>query len=104
MGATGQLGFAVVSLLRKRGEEVTALVRPSTDPAAVRATDARVVPGDLRDRGSLRSICEGGHTVVATANTIVPRPRERPDVAGVAGGYAELGHAARAAGVRRFLF
>jgi uncharacterized protein YbjT (DUF2867 family) len=104
MGATGQLGFAVVSLLRKRGEEVTALVRPRTDPVAVRATGARVVPGDLRDRGSLRSICEGVQTVVATANTIVPRPGERPNVAPIAEGYAEVGHATRAAGVQRFLF
>jgi uncharacterized protein YbjT (DUF2867 family) len=104
VGATGQLGFAVVRLLRQRGEDVTALVRPSTDPATVTATGARIVHGDLRNPGSLGSACEGVETVVATANTIVPRRGEPADFDAIARGYQAFGQVARAAGVPRLLF
>jgi uncharacterized protein YbjT (DUF2867 family) len=104
VGATGQLGFAVVRRLRELDAEVTALVRPSTDPATVAATGTRIVPGDLRDPGSLGSACEGVDTVIATANTIVPRRGERADFDAIARGYEALGRAARAAGVARLLF
>jgi len=104
VGATGQVGFAVVQRLRGRGEDVTALVRASTDSAAVAATGAHIVRGDLLDPGGLRSVCDGIDTVVATANSIVPRRRERADFEALARGYAELGRLARAAGARRFLF
>jgi len=104
IGATGQVGFAVVQRLRERGEDVNALVRASTDPAAVASTGARIVRGDLLDPGGLRSACDGIDTVVATANAIVPRRGERADFGALARGYAELGRLARAAGVRRFLF
>jgi uncharacterized protein YbjT (DUF2867 family) len=104
VGATGQVGFAVVRRLRERGEQVTALVRPSTDPATVAATGARIVHGDLRDPGSLGSVCEGVDAVVATANTIVPRRGERADFDAIARGYEALGRVARAAGVARLLF
>ncbi len=104
VGATGQVGFAVVRRLRELGEEVAALVRPSTDPASVAATGARIVPGDLRDPGSMGSVCEGVDTVVATANTIVPRRGERADFDAIARGYEALGRVARAARVGRLLF
>jgi uncharacterized protein YbjT (DUF2867 family) len=104
VGASGQVGFALVRRLRERGEEITALLRPRTDPTAVAATGARIVRGDLREPASLRSVCEGMDTVVATANTIVPRRGERADFDALARGYGELGRIARAAGVRRFVF
>jgi uncharacterized protein YbjT (DUF2867 family) len=104
VGATGEVGFAVVRLLRERGLEVRALVRPSTDASAVERAGAEVVRGDLRDPSSLRGICDGVAAVVATANTIVPRRGERADFDALARGYAELGRVARAAGVRRFVF
>jgi NADH dehydrogenase len=104
VGATGQVGSAVVRRLRERGEEVTALVRASTDPGPVAAAGARIVHGDLRDPGSLGSVCEGADAVVATANTIVPRRGERADFDAIARGYEALGRVARAAGVARLLF
>ena len=104
VGATGQLGSAVVRRLRQRGEDVTALVRPGTDPATVAATGARIVNGDLRNPDSLGAVCEGVETVVATANTIVPRRGERADFEAIASGYEALGQVARAAGVARLLF
>jgi uncharacterized protein YbjT (DUF2867 family) len=104
VGGTGQVGFALVRRLRERGEDVTVLARPHTDAGTVSAIGGRVVRGDLREAGSLRSICEGVHTVVATANAIVPRRGEGADFGAIADGYAELGRIARAAGVQRFLF
>ena len=103
VGATGQLGFALVNRLAERGEEVAALVRPSTDPHTVATVGARVVRGDLRDPGSLASVCDGVGTIVATANTIVPRRGERADFDAIASGYEELGRVALAAGVGRLL-
>ena len=104
VGATGQVGFAVLRRLRERGEEVRALVRPSTDASPVEGVGAEVVRADLRDPASLAGVADGVDVVVATANTIVPRRGERADFGALEGGYAELGRAARAAGARRFVF
>jgi nucleoside-diphosphate-sugar epimerase len=104
VGATGQVGSTVVRRLRERGEDVTALVRPATIADPIAATGARIVQGDLRDPGSLRSVCSGAELVVATASAIVPRRGEKADFDAIADGYRELGRLARAAGVRRFLF
>lgn len=104
VGATGEVGFEVLRLLRERGEEVAALVRPATDAADVAATGARILRGDLRDPASLKSACDGVDTVVATASAIVPRRGERADFDALARGYEELGRLAKAAGVSRLLF
>src|SRR5262245_38623214 len=104
VGATGQVGSGVVRGLRARGADVSALVRGSRNADALTTTGVRIVRGDLRDPSSLRNVCEGVDCVVATANTIVPRPGERADFDAIARGYQELGRLARAAGVRRFIF
>jgi uncharacterized protein YbjT (DUF2867 family) len=104
IGATGQVGFSAVRRLRGRGQDVTALVRPSTDPRPVAATGARIVTGDLRDLNSLRRAVEGVDIVLATANTIVPRRGERADFDAIASGYAELGRVAAEAGTSRLFF
>jgi NADH dehydrogenase len=93
----------VVRLLREQGAEVRALARPATDAGALEATGARVVRGDLRDPRGFDAIVDGVHTVVATANMIVPRRGERADFDALADGYVELGRACRRAGVRRFV-
>lgn len=53
-GATGFLGGRLVKALRARGDDVTCLVRASSDPAPLRALGARVVVGSLLDADSLR--------------------------------------------------
>ena len=100
-GATGQVGFGVVSALRGRGVDVAALVRPATDAGAVEATGAQVVRGDLLDPESLRAAARGASAIVATANAIVPRRGERADFGALARGTIEL---ARAAPNARFVF
>ncbi len=73
VGATGQVGGAIVRLLRQRNEPVRALVRLSSDPAKVKALSdlgAQIVIGDLSSVASLRSACTGVTTVVSTASMI----------------------------------
>jgi len=104
VGGTGQVGFAVLRGLRRRGKTVAALLRTGTSSTAIARTGAHVLRGDLRDPASLERVCEGAECLVATANTIVPRAGERGDFDAIARGYQWLGRAARSAGVRRFVF
>jgi len=53
-GGTGFIGGAVVSQLLKAGHEVKVLVRPGADTRQLDGLAAERVPGDLRDRESLR--------------------------------------------------
>ncbi len=102
VGATGQLGTAVVDRLAKAGVRVRALVRPGSrrefSPDGV-----ELAFGDLRDPESLVAACQGMATVVATANAVVPRGagtfEEVEDT-----GYANLLDACRAEGTRRIVF
>lgn len=104
VGATGEVGLAVVRKLRTSNEDVAALVRPSTDAALVAATGARIIRGDLTEPDSLGSVCDGVDVVVATASAIVPRRGEKANFQAIGAGYAALGSAAAQAGVRRFVF
>ncbi len=102
VGATGQLGTAVVDRLRKAGQRVRALVRPGS-PREFSSEGVELAFGDLRDPESLVAACQGMATVVATANAVVPRGKttfeEVEDT-----GYANLLDACRAEGVRRIVF
>lgn len=103
VGATGEVGSAVVRELRSRGVDVAGLVRPTTDATVVESTGALVRRGDLLDVDSLRAAVAGVDTIVATANAIVPRRGERPDFRAIWRGYEELGRLARDAGVGRLI-
>ncbi|WP_155370198.1 NmrA/HSCARG family protein [Catellatospora vulcania] len=65
IGASGQQGGAAARALLIRGWDVRALVRDSGTPTAqrLRATGARLVPGDLDDPGSLTAAMSGVHGV-----------------------------------------
>jgi len=103
VGATGQLGTAVVRQLVARGRRVRALVRPSSDHAHLRISGVELATGDLRDRASLDRACQGATEVIATANAVIPRGRASFEA--VEGqGYANLIAASGVAGVRRFVF
>jgi uncharacterized protein YbjT (DUF2867 family) len=102
VGATGQLGTAVVRQLVARGRRVRALVRPSSDHAHLRVPGVELAVGDLRDPASLDRACRGATEVIATANAVIPRGRASFEA--VEGqGYASLVAACRASGVRRFV-
>ena len=101
VGATGQLGTAIVDRLAGMGRPIRALVRPGS-PREFPADGVELAFGDLRDRESLAAACRGIATVVATANVVVPRSAGGfADVEGV--GYAHLLDACKAEGVRRIV-
>ena len=103
VGATGQLGTAVVRRARAAGREVRALIRPSSDHAHLRSRGVELCYGDLRDRDSLSAACSGATEVIATATVVFPRGGysfERDE--GV--GYRDLLRACREQGVAQFLF
>jgi uncharacterized protein YbjT (DUF2867 family) len=102
VGATGQLGTAVVDRLAKARVRVRALVRP-TSPREFATEGVEMGFGDLREPESLVAACQGMATVVATANAVIPRgPVTFEDVDGT--GYENLIDACRARGVRRIVF
>ena len=102
VGATGQLGTAVVDRLAKSGTRVRALVRPGS-PREFAAAGVELAFGDLREPESLSAACAGMATVVATANAVVPRGKVGfEEVEGT--GYENLIAACRAQGVRRVVF
>ena len=102
VGATGQLGTAVVDRLAKAGVRVRALVRP-TSPREFRAEGVELAFGDLREPESLVAACQGMSTVVATANAVVPRaPGTFDEIEDT--GYSNLLDACRAEDVKRIVF
>jgi uncharacterized protein YbjT (DUF2867 family) len=105
VGASGALGRAVVAALKRRGRWVRGTSR---DPARVPAEADEAVRADLLDDASLRAACAGADAVVhaagASVRTLAPR-FDRRGFRGVdAEGTARLVEAARAAGVRRFVY
>jgi len=102
VGATGQLGTAVIDRLRAGGQAVRALVRPGS-PREFGAEGVELAFGDLRDRESLMSACRGIATVVATANAVVPRGKSSFSEVEDAG-YDNLLEACKAGGVKRVVF
>ena len=103
VGATGQLGTAVVRKLKAAAEPVRAFVRPSADAGRLRSANVEIVLGDLRDAPSVEAACAGADVIVATANTVVPRARYS-FAADEGEGYRNLLAAARRHRVARFVF
>ncbi len=102
VGATGQLGTAVLRRLTASGYPVRAFVRPVSPRDALDGSGAELAFGDLRDAASVEAACRGIETVVATANAVVPRGSTSFEEEGL--GYRHLIDACRTAGVRRFIF
>jgi uncharacterized protein YbjT (DUF2867 family) len=102
VGATGQLGTAVVERFAKSKERVRALVRPAS-PREFDAEGVELAFGDLREVESLVAACKGIATVVATANAVIPRGKATFEEV-EATGYENLLDACKAEGVRRIVF
>jgi uncharacterized protein YbjT (DUF2867 family) len=107
VGATGFLGGEICRRLAANGQPVRALVRATSDPAAVerlRALGIETVQGDLRDRGSLEAACRGASAVVSTATTTrVRQPGDSIEATDEAG-QLNVVSAAGAAGVERVVY
>ncbi len=76
-GATGFIGSAVLRKLIARGDEVRALVRPSSDRRNLEGLDVEIAEGDLRDPESLKPAlrgCSGLFHVAADYRLWAPDP------------------------------
>jgi nucleoside-diphosphate-sugar epimerase len=103
-GATGYTGGRLLSALRQRGDQVTALVRPGSVTRVLTASGAALVEGDLRDPAGLDRLVRGADAVLHVA--AVYRTAGHPDSyyrdVNV-GGTERLLEAAARAGVARFV-
>ena len=107
VGATGLLGTAVCRALTESKMAVTALVRPTADPAKILKLEqggAKLVKGDLKQRASLDVACKGIDAVISTASASFSRQAGDSIQSVDLDGQLSLIDAARAAGVRHFVF
>jgi NADH dehydrogenase len=72
VGATGQLGTAVVRKLAAARQPVRAFVRRTSRYHHLEVDGVELAFGDLRDPASIDVACQGADVVIATANTVVP--------------------------------
>jgi uncharacterized protein YbjT (DUF2867 family) len=103
VGATGFLGGMIAHRLLAQGRLVRVLVRPGSDYHPLVEAGAAPALGDLRQRDTLDVACRGVETIIATA---IARMHEDPTAAQAINldGYLNLIDAAKAAGVKRFIF
>lgn len=103
VGGTGFLGRQVVDALLARGRSVRALVRPTSDTAALTARGVQVVRGDMLDPASLRVAMTGVDAAVSSAVGYTRR-HSRTTAETDTTGNRNLADAAAATGLRRFVF
>jgi dihydroflavonol-4-reductase len=77
-GATGFLGRRLVRLLRSRGDDVVALVRPGSDAGAVEELGARVVRGDVLAPEDVRRAADGASRIYHVAGLVAYERRDVP--------------------------
>ena len=102
-GATGMVGGLIVDGLLDQGKSVRALVRSQNSVESITARGAETAMGDLKDRASLERACEGVDVVITTANSASRGGDDNPQTVEEQGNRT-LVDAARAAGVRQFVF
>ena len=103
-GASGYTGGRLLEVLRGRGDDVSALVRPTSISDRLRGSGAVLVEGDLADAAALGRLVEGADVVlhVAAVYRTAGHPESYYRDVNV-GGTERLLEAAAAAGVRRFV-
>ena len=115
VGATGVLGGLITGRLLDEGKDVRVLLRHNspaeamagqgmaTSPQSLIDAGAQPVYGDLKDRASLDRACEGIETIITTANSAMRGGEDTVDTVDREGN-RNLIEAARAAGVKQFVF
>jgi NADH dehydrogenase len=103
VGATGLVGGMIARNLLDRREEVRILVRPGSSHQLLVADGAEAVEGDLKDPASLVRALSGVDVVITTATAGQRSGADTPQSVD-AEGNRHLIDAARAAGVRQFIF
>lgn len=107
VGATGLVGAEICRKLAARGEKIRALVRTTSAPDKVeelRSLGIDISVGDLKSPASLIDACSGTDSVISTASsTLSHQPGDSIESVDAAG-QMQLAHAAKTAGIERFLF
>ncbi len=103
VGATGDLGGNITRMLLARRDPVRILVRPASNYKPLAEAGAQVVLGDLKDRASLDSGCEGIEAVITTATSAKRGGDDNPQTVDLEGNRSLI-DAARAARVEQFVF
>ncbi|MFI5681957.1 SDR family oxidoreductase [Streptomyces cellulosae] len=101
VGATGSVGGKVVDELLKRGKNVRALVRPTTDASRLESRGVEIARGDMLDVDSLVAAMNGADAVITTAAGYTRGGKNAHDIDTV--GNANLAEAAHRSGIRRFV-
>jgi NADH dehydrogenase len=102
-GATGMVGGMIVDGLLARGKRVRALVRSAKSAEIFQARGVDTALGDFKDRASLDRACVGAEVVITTANSASRGGSDTTESVEEQGN-RNLIDAARAAGVRQFVF
>jgi NADH dehydrogenase len=102
-GATGLVGGMIVDGLLARGQRVRALVRSANSAETLQARGVDTALGDLKDQASLDRACAEAEVVITTANSASRGGSDNPESVEEQGN-RNLIDAARAAGVRQFVF
>ena len=102
-GATGKVGSRLAKRLAARGTRVRALVRDRARAADMLGDQIELVEGDLLDASSLTAAVAGVDAVVHCAAFFRGATAEQAHAVNDLG-TQHLAHAARAAGVKRFIF
>jgi NADH dehydrogenase len=102
-GATGMVGGMIVDGLLAGGQRVRALVRSANSAEILQARGVDTALGDLKDPASLDRACTGADVVITTANSASRGGDDNPESVEEHGN-RNLIDAARAAGVRHFVF
>jgi NADH dehydrogenase len=103
VGSTGRVGGMITRTLLGQGRPLRILVRPQSNYQAFVAAGAEAALGDLKDPASLAVACRGVDTVVTTASAGERGGDDTPQTVDLEGN-RNLIDAARAAGVRQFIF
>jgi dihydroflavonol-4-reductase len=104
-GATGHIGNVLVKELIKKGEKVRVLVLPDEDLAPLAGLDVEVFKGNVLDSNSIAAALVGVEYVFHLAGIISIMPGLDQIVHDVnVNGTANMVKAARAAGVKRFVY
>lgn len=103
VGASGQLGGLIAKRLLQAGQAVRILTRENPAYQALVASGAQSVRGDLKDRASLDAACRGVETVITTASATQRGGADTLESVDLEG-TANLIEAAKAAGVKRFIY
>lgn len=98
-GASRGTGLEVARLLERRGEAVTAMVRPTASMAGILQLRVRLCRGDVLDPRSVQAAFASGDFRAVIVTVGGRRGEPRPDYHGT----RNLVDAAREAGVRRFI-